>query len=407
MADPVNSGQYSSFMVAKYDETNKVQAPTAFQGGFFNVPGTGAQVIFGKDTKQIEIDIMRADSNRMARLIHRGMASEDITRTSVITAEQFTNDAMPWPLIESPGAISSTQLFDRIAGETPFQALTREDRLSMLAMKIHTKHINEQIELHEYLCRQSVLEGSHPMILGTTNTDLIYDFHRKATHTHAATAKWDQVGTDIIGQLDTDADLIQNDDHYYGDLGLLVGAGGIEGIRKNTQIKAEADIRNFGLIGMGKSGLIAMPPIFERFLQNGFKLAGWLKTYENRDVYVFTYDRTFKDDFTTPGVTTTTKWMPNDKALMFNPTARCDKYFGPPDRMPITDQEERFYQEMFGFDMTAQMQNINLVNEGVIDPRVFFMDAKGTRKAVQLFTQSAPIFPSTETDAFVTITEVV
>ena len=403
----LNTNEYTRFMVTKYDETQKVKAPTAWQGGFFGVAGTGAEIVFGENSKSIEIDIVRADANRMARLVNRGASSDDASRGDVITDGEFSNDAMPWPLIESKGAVNSNQLLDRVAGETPFQGTSREDRLSMKAMKIHAKQVNMQLELHEYLCRESILTGTHPMILGTTNTDKIYDFHRKATHTHAAPAKWDLVGTDIIGQLDDDIDLIQQDDFYYGDIGMIVGAGGIEGIRKNTQIKAEADIRNFGLVGMGKTGIISMPPIFQRFIDNGFKLAGWLKTYENRDVYIFTYDRTFKDDFTTPGVTTTTKWMPDDKALLFNPTARCDKYFGPPDRMPLTTAEVSFYLDMFGFNMTAQMQNINLENTGVVDPRAFFFDAKGTRKAVQLYAQSAPIMPSTETDAFVTVTAVV
>ena len=405
MSALVASNEYTRFMVMKYDETKKVKAPTAFQGGFFGIPDTGAQVVFGENSKSIELDVVRADGNRMARLVHRGASSDDATRTDVITAEQYTNEALPWPLIETQGAVNSNQLLDRVAGETPFQSRTREDRLSMYALKVHTKAINMQIELHEFLCRESILTGSHPMILGTTNTDLIYDFYRKSTHTFAAPAKWDVVGTDIIGQLDTSINLIQQDDFYYGDIGMVVGASGMEGIRKNTQIKAEADLRRFHLTEL--NGPTTPPTVFNRFMDNGFKLAGWVKTYENRTVWIFTYDRTFKDDFTTPGTTTTTKWMPDDKALLFNPTARCDKYFGPPDRMPIRADEAAFYMDMFGFDMSAQMQEVNLENTGVVDPRAFFCDAKGTRKAVQLYTQSAPIFPSTETDAFVTITGVV
>jgi hypothetical protein len=395
-------------MVEKFDETKKVIAPTAFQGGFFGVAENGAQVIFNDNAKSIEIDIMRQDGNRLARLVNRGTSSDDTTRVKTITAEQFTNIARVWPLIESYGAISSDELLDRVAGETPYDgAMTREDRLTMKAVKIHMQHINEQIRLWEYLARESILNGSHPAILGTSNTDLIYDFFRKATHTFAVSAKWDVVGTDIIGDFDTAIDLIQQDSFNYGDVGALVGASGMEGIRKNTQMKSEADIRRFHSVEL--HGPTTAPTMFNRYIDNGFALAGWVKTYKNRTVWLFTYDLTYTDDFTVPGTDTETDWMPADKCLVFSPKARCDKYFGPPDRMPIRAAEQAFYQDTFGFSMTSPPMPPNIVNPGVVDARAFYSDAYegADKKAVTLRTQSAPIFPSTETDAFVLMTGLV
>jgi hypothetical protein len=51
----------------------------------------------------------------------------------------------------------------------------------------------------------------------------------------------------------------------------------------------------------------------------------------------------------------------------------------------------------------------NIQNPGVVDPRGMHFDAyEGVgKKAVTLRMQSAPIFPTTETDAFVTMTGVV
>lgn len=399
--------EYTRFMVEAFDESAKVVVPTAFQGGFFGVAANGAQTVFSDNSKSIEIDIIRANGNRLARLVNRGTSSDDSTRTNTLTTERFTNIARAWPLIENKGAINSNELLDRVSGETPYAQQTREDRMTRKAIKINMELIREQLRLHEYLAREAILTGSHPAILGTTNTDLIYDFYRKATHTFAAGAKWDVVGTDIIGDFDTAIDLIQQDSNNFGEYGSIVGASGFEGLRKNTQIKAEADIRRYHLVEL--NGPVTAPSQFNRLLENGFVLAGWLKTYKNRTVWLFTYDLTYTDDFTTPGVDTETPWMPVDKALIFSPNARCDKYFGPPDRLPIRAAEQAYYQDTFGFNMTSPPMPANIVNPGVIDFRAFNFDAYegNDHKAVTLRAQSAPIFPSTETDAFVTITGLV
>jgi hypothetical protein len=408
MSDIIGVNEYTRFMVEAFDESAKVVVPTAFQGGFFGIAENGAQTVFSDNSESIEIDIIRANGNRLARLVNRGTSSDDSTRTNTLTTDRFTNVARVWPLIENKGAINSNELLKRVPGETPYAQQTREDRMTRKAIKINMELIREQLRLHEYLAREAILTGSHPAILGTTNTDLIYDFYRKATHTFAAGAKWDVVGTDIIGDFDTAIDLIQQDSNNFGDYGAIIGASGMEGLRKNTQMKAEADIRRYEFVELGERP-ISLPTQFSRYIENGFALAGKVRTYKNRTVYLFTYDLTYTDDFTTPGVDTETPWMPVDKALVFTPNARCDKYFGPPDRLPIRSQEEQFYQETFGFNMTSSPMPANIVNPGVIDFRAFYFDAYegADHKAVTLRAQSAGIFPSTETDAFVTITGLV
>lgn len=401
------TNEYTRFMVEKYDERKKVIAPTAFQGAFFGIPETGAQVVFSDNTESIELDKVRADGRRLARLVNRGTSSTDTSRIEHLTAHKFTNEARAWPLIESEGHIGNPELLKRVPGENPFQAMSRQDKLTMKAVEINMLMADRQIRLWEYLARESILTGSHPAILGTTNTDLIYDFYRKATHTFAVAAKWDVVGTDIIGDFDTAADLIQQDSYNpVVNVGAIVGTDGFEGIRKNTQMKNEADIRRFHSVEL--HGPTTVPTEFNRYIDNGFALAGWVKTYKNRTVWLFTYDVTYTDDFTTPGVDTETDWMPTDKCLVFSPKARCDKYFGPPDRMPVTAQEEAWYQDMFGFSMSSPGEP-NIQNPGIIDPRGMHFDAYmgPDKKAVTVRLQSAPIFPTTETDAFVTMTGLV
>ena len=400
------SNQYTRFMSELFDENAKVKVPSAFLGGFFGKSETGAVTHFVTDASTIEIDQMRVNGRRLARLVNRGTHSKDISREETLVADKYTNIVRQFPLIEIPASIAANELLNRNPGETPFDLVTQQSRLLGKAARLHREAVTRHMRTWEFLAREAVLTGEHPMILGTANAELKYDFYRKSTHTFAAGAKWDVVGTDIIGEFDTAIDLIQQDSNNFGDYGALVGVSGMEGLRKNTQMKAEADIRRYEFVELGERP-INLPSKFQIYIDHGFALAGKVRTYQNRTVYLFTYDLTFTDDFTTPGVDTETKWMPADKCLIFSPDARCDKLFGPPNRIPHTAVERQWFAETFGFDMDAGPMPDNVMNPSTFDMRAFYFDADSSRDAVRLYTQSAPIFPTTETDAFVTITGLV
>ena len=400
------SNLYTRFMTELFDENVKVKVPSAFLGGFFGKPETGAVTHFVTDASTIEIDQMRANGRRLARLVNRDGTSKDISRQETLTGDKFTNIVRQWPLIEIPASINANELLQRNPGETPFDSATQQSRLLGKAARLHKESVVRHMRTWEFLAREAILTGQHPMILATSNADLIYDFYRKSTHTFAVGAKWDVVGTDIIGDFDTAISLIQQDSNNFGDYGALVGVAGMEGLRKNTQMKSEADIRRYEFVELGERP-INLPTKFQTYVDNGFALAGKVRTYQNRTVYLFTYDLTFTDDFTTPGTDTETKWMPTDKCLVFTPDARCDKLFGPPNRMPLTATERQWFMDMFGFDMEAAPMPDNVINPSTFDMRAFYFDADGSREAVRLYTQSAPIFPTTETDAFVTMTGLV
>ena len=400
------SNQYTRFMSELFDENAKVKVPSAFLGGFYGKPETGAVTHFVTDASTIEIDQMRVNGRRLARLVNRGTESRDITREETLVGDKYTNIVRQFPLIEIPASIAANELLLRNPGETPFNLATQQSRLLGKAARLHREAVTRSMRTWEFLAREAILTGSHPMILGTTNAAKIYDFYRKATHTFAVGTVWSNVAADIIGDFDTSIDLIQQDSNNFGDYGALVGVSGMEGLRKNTQMKSEADIRRYEFVELGERP-INLPSKFQVYIDHGFALAGKVRTYQNRTVYLFTYDLTFTDDFTTPGVDAETKWMPVDKCLVFSPDARCDKLFGPPNRIPHTAVERQWFAETFGFDMDAGPMPDNVMNPSTFDMRAFYFDADSSRDAVRLYTQSAPIFPPTETDAFVTMTGLV
>jgi hypothetical protein len=404
----VPQNEYSRLMVEKFDERKTVPVPTAFQGAFYGRPETGARTIFSVNAKLIEIDIVRSTGNRLAQMVNRGTGSEDTSRIKNRKEGKYTNVGRQWPLVETTGSIENSELLDRPAGVNPYDKQTREDRLTIKAMEIHAEDTKRHISTVEYLCRQALFTGEHPAIFGTTNSNLIYDFYRNAGNTISAAAVWTNAATDILGDLDDGADQIQQNAYLFGDYGLVVDSTAFGGIKLNTVISGDADNRRYQFVALG-GDIRELPSEFVKYRENGFNPRGYIETPKGRKVWIFTYDLTFIDDFSTPGTDTVTPWIPSGQALMFHPKARCDRYFGPPDRMPVTAQEIQWYREMFGFDMGAMPEMPAIQNASVIDSRMFYCDAyvgQGN-KAVFTRTQSAPIMPTTQTDAFVVFTDLI
>lgn len=392
------TGEYTRFMAEMFSDVGGSALSTAFTGSFFM---TG-QTVFVDDAESFEIDIQRGTGVRPAKMLHRGTSSQDTTRTKTQTEEKFSNIVRKFPLVETYGAINSTELLKRIAGENPFNPAGRMAKLRNKAMKIHTEHMRQHITTAEYLAREALLTGEHPAIFGTTNSDFIYDFYRNPANIITVANPWDGGSQTIIANLDTAVDKIQQNGKLFAkDYGCLMGTDAFAAMKADASIRSDADNRRLMFVELG--GNVQLPANFARYASNGFAPRGFLETDKGRTIWVFTYDITFIDDFTTPGVDTVTPWMPLDQALVFHPEVRCDRYFGPSDRMPITQTEVAWYQEMFGFSMMSPPMPMELDNPGVIDPRMFTCYAEATKKAVNLFTQSAPVMATTQTDGFVTL----
>ena len=397
---PLN--EYSRLMVEKFDERKLVPVPTAFQGAFYGRPETGAKTVFSMNSKMIEIDIIRSTGRRMAQMVNRGTHSDDVSRVKNQKEAKFTNIGRLWPLVETNGSIENSELLDRTPGMNAYQLETRQDRLTRKALDIHGEQTMQHITTTEYLCREALFTGEHPAIIGTSNSDFVYDFYRNSNNFITAGTVWTNAAADILGDLDDGVDEIQQNAFIHGEYGVLCNGDVFAGIKKNTIIAGDADNRRYQFVALG-GDVREVPTEFAKYKENGFNPRGYIETPKGRKIWIFTYDLTFIDDFTTPGTDTVTPWIPSGKALLFSPKARCDRFFGPPDRLPITAQEAEWYRQMFGFDMNLVPVMPAIQNASVIDSRMFHCDAYvgPGNKAVFTRTQSAPIMPTTQTDAFV------
>jgi hypothetical protein len=406
MHTPIPVGQYTRFQTSGFSDVDLRPVSTAYQSAFYGRPETGAVTVFNDRSSQINIDIQKGETQTLAMMVNRGASSTVTDRVPSDKEGRFTNLAYAWPLVETQGSISSNEILENRGFDQP-QDMTASlrDRLTEKAGEIHKTHFKKHFTTMEFLAREALFTGQHPAILGTSNSDLIYDFHRNSNNFITAGTPWTTVTADILGDLDDGADQIQQNGGLHSDYGLLCDGAVFGGIKKNNTTGSDADNRRYEFVSLG--GDVVVPSEFAKYKEAGFQPRGRLETNGGRFVWIFTYDVTFLDNFTTPGTKTRTPWVPAGKALMFSPLARCDKYFGPADRFMPTQQEIQNYRDFFGFDMGAMPVVPNVTDPGLFDPRMFTVYADITKKAVELFTQSAPIMPTTHTDAFVTFDSLV
>jgi hypothetical protein len=390
---------YTRFMVEPFSDVGEAALSTAFTAAFFGM----RQPIFIDNAESFEIDIQRSTGVRPAQLLNRGASSRDTERAKTQNEEKFTNVPRKFPLAETYGAIESLELLKRAHGEDPFNPMGRMAKLRLKARKIHNEHMRQHITTAEILARDAIFTGQHAAIFGTTNSELIFDFYRNSNNIIAVANPWDGGSQTIIANMDSGIDAIQQNGNMFArEYGCLMGTGAFAAMKADTSIRSDADNRRLQFVELG--GQVTLPANFTRYAEAGFAPRGYIETDKGRIIWIFTYDVTYIDDYTTPGVDTVTNWVPTDEALLFHPMARCDRYFGPSDRMPFSSQEIAWYQEMFGFSMMSPPTPAELENPQVIDPRMFTCYAKGTDKSVELFTQSAPVMAPTQTDGFATLT---
>jgi hypothetical protein len=383
-------------MVQAFDERDIIGVPTAFQA-FFGRPETGGKTLFSPNSSVVDIDILRGNE-KIAPLIRRGVVSTNSSGMSTQEGKS-TNQSRIYPLIEEEGSISASELNDRVAGEAVSgSGVTKEGRLRLKALAIHKEHVRRIARTFEVLCAQSILTGKMDAIIGTSETALQYDFRRLATHIITVGTAWDAATPDIMGDFDTACGLIRQDGHVTADM-TIIGEGAFSAFLNDTTTKALADNRRIEMIQVSKNHPV--PDKFARFIAGGITPRGSLTTPGGRTLWMFTYDDLYVDLSDA-----STLYMPTGSALVCASGARCDRYFGPSELLPMDTVRSTWYQSLFGFSPAIPPMPPNIKGmDHAINPAMFYHDAYhgGNQKGVTVRSQAAPIFSTTMTDAFVTL----
>jgi len=395
--NPLSVDLYSRIMANAFDEKSVIGVPTAFQC-FFGRPETNSQTIYSPNANAVDIDIIRANE-RIAALVPRGTNGRFITAPQENTLSQrFTNINRVFPLVVEEGDIEASQLLNRLAGENPYERRARRERLRALALREHQEQVRRTVRLFEVLAAQSVLEGKMDAILGTADPDQQYDFLRNSAHFVTLITQWSNAAADALGDIDDCWDLIRENAHVSADMAVF-GEGAFEAFLKNTDLIAKADNRRFELILVSQE--MPVPSRYSRFIEAGMTARGRLLTPRGHEIWMFTYS-----DVYTNSAGTATKYMPNAKVLVCYSGARADRYFGPPELLPDIPARRTFYQQLFGFDVSMPNMPPNINGGGMtVEPGMFFFDAYAPEswQRVTARMQAAPIFATTQTDAFAVI----
>jgi len=394
---PLSVDLYGRVMASSFNEKDIVGVPTGFQV-FFGQPEGNSQTIFSPDSNDVDIDIIRANE-RTAVLVPRSIRGRTLGDTQKDANNQrFTNINRVFPLSIEESDFAAGQLLNRQMGENPYATRTRRERLQALAVDAHREQVRREVRLFERLAALSILTGKMPAILGTSDSTLEYDFLRNSTHSVTLGTQWSNIAADALGDIDDSWDLIREDAHVSADM-MLAGEGAFEAFLLNTAVLAKADNRRFEMVMVNQN--MPVPEKFSRFIEAGMTARGRLRTPRGHEIWMFTYS----DVYTASGGTAT-KYMDDDKVLICYSQARADRYFGPPELLPQVEQRTQLYQQLFGFDITTPNMPPNVKGGSrVIQPGMFYFDAYANAEWTNATTrcQTAPIFATTQTDAYVVI----
>lgn len=396
---PQAADQFARYMAAMYDDRDGMPAP----GGFcamFGYAANGSNIFFSPDSSVVDIDIIRGNE-KIAALVHRGSNSRVISGQKNTMEQRSTSQTRKYPLIEEEGDINADQLIHALAGEARYSSgKTRFDRLRMLALVIYFEQMRRQARTFEVLAASSIITGTQPAILNTTNPDLLYDFRRDSGNFITVGTAWSNVASDILGDIDNACFKVRQNGRKNPDM-CIMSTVDMDSFIKNTAVKSTADNRRFELIQVSTDNPV--PPQYARFTDNGFIARGRLRTPKGFSLWLFTYIDSYETDAGTP-----TFYLPDNKTIVCSSTARMDVYFGPPEVLPISKAKGVWFEEMFGFNMMAppMPQNFAGTKWSEIMSVATYVDAYPTTgdKAITIRTQSAPIFATTATDTIVTIT---
>jgi len=392
-ADP-----FSRFMAEMYDERDLISVSTGFLS-FFGNPANGGKTFFSPDKNIVDIDIIRGNE-KIAALIPRGTVSRSLGSLQKNVSDQnYTSFSRKFPLSEEEGDLSAEQLIDRVAGENPYQQATQQSRLRILARDKHTENMRRTIRMFEVLAVQSLMTGKQDAIIGTSDTNLQYNFQRSAGNTITVTIGWNQTSATIMADIDTACDRARTQGKVMPDF-MGIGGNAMDAFLADPDVKEKADNRRFELIEISDKNPV--PAKFAKQIAGGWVPRGRLRTPKGYELWMFTYVDVYTNSSGNP-----VKYMPETKAVITSVAmARMDRYFGPRERLPFTPAEIAEYQSLFGLNLAASPMPPKVRAAGdVIRPEMFYTDAYRTadKKKLSIRTQSAPIFATTVTDGVVVL----
>jgi hypothetical protein len=385
---------FSRYFCEMFNEKSVISVPTAFQCFFGRPEANGSKTVWSTDALTVDIDIIRAAGETHAALVHRGTDARRLgSDKKSINVEKFTSESRVYPLIEEEGEIAASKLLFRNAGENPYSAATRQERMRDRAMEIYEEAVRRTMRAREVLAAESILTGKQSAIFGTTNSALQYDFKRTAGMNWFASKDWTDKTSDILGDIDAASDLCRKKGFIRPEF-LGLGETAMKSIISNEDIVEKADNRRFEMIQVSQNNPV--PPKFAKFVECGWVPRGSLRTPAGNQLWMFT-----NNEYYTNIAGAQVKYMPDTKAFVASVDARMDLYIGPPERLPMIGSDVEQFVELFGFNPAGGPSVPNIQGSGIFVPAHYYFDCyrSTNQKSLTCRVQHAPIFATTQADA--------
>ena len=292
------SDKYTKAMVQPYIQQLQ---PMGFGTGFFQAP---PENFF--DTHSIEFDVMR-DDEQVA------VAVQDLcTGYRWNSADDYTNKEFVPPVFREAFALESCDLLTRTVGDNPFENPGFRAKLTKRAVTNGRKTSNKIARAVESQAWEVLTTGKLDLKDSAGNTVYAIDFKAKPTHFADVANPWGGGSEDIIGDILTACNLVRNDAKMEPNQ-IIMGEAALEAALQNDEFVKRFDIRSIDL------GLIAG----NAPAGNGGNFRGVIEV-GNKKLDLWTYDATYKDIQSGNTVT----YMPTDKFIVRNGSARMDAFFG-------------------------------------------------------------------------------
>ena len=356
--------------------------------------------MFSPNANALDIEIVRANQ-KLAALVPRGMVGRF---SGTVHADgqmnQGTMFSRKYPLIEEEVNLGADQLNYRVIGiESPYENLSDADRLRLLGRRAYMELTRRIVRLNEFLAWQSLTLGKQSAQNVTDTTVNFYDWRRNSSNTVTPSHGWGNAAGVPLTDLDSLCDQLL----FAGQLTpnfAVFGGTTMAYFLANTQVASNyANKLYFELI---RFGLDERPgDDFQQFVDAGLVPYGRMKTPKGYELTVFTYPRVYASS-----AGSITKYFGDTLALVGSTYARCDRYFGPNETLPLNQVEASQLMEDFGFNPATPILPPNIKGANTVLPQMFYTDAykSNDRKHYTLRVESAPVFPTTMTDAFGTLT---
>lgn len=393
---PSAPGIYQRFMVDMFSDYDFIALPTMFLS-CFGRSASGSKTHFIKNGESVDIDIIRGNE-KLSPLRQRGTYASEKADQKDLLVQQFSTGVMGFPLLEEKTPLHAHQLFQRLPGETQYQQMERLSKLRYYASEGHKEHVRRLIRTFEYLAMKSITEGGMPKVTLDEST-LTYDWKRNPDHTITTATSWSDAAAPVGADLDTAAHYVRVNGHVEPEYAIF-DTTAWTGLMGNTALKALADNRRIDQYRIGSDAGEA-PASVAHLIAGGAKYRGMLVTNRGYKLALLTYSDVYTDSSGNP-----TAFMPAELVVVGSSQARCDRYFGPDERLPVLASEKAEFAELFGFSQSPGPMPGNIKGPaGLLSPDMFMFDAfvSTDRKNVTLRSQAAPIFCTTMTDAWATI----